>query len=250
MITAKTIDDVIDILSTIISTELAAQSNLALFPILYKTVTERIKRGIVNQEFDNNERMERLDVIFANRFIDAYSQFKEKEPTTDSWAGTFEAAKDDKLIIMQHILLGINAHINLDLGIAAAQTVENLHELNGFQNDFNRINAILESMVEDVQSKIGKVSPLFYILDKVGKGKEDKVVSFSIKLARDGAWLFAHEYHLSSDTCRTINLRDKVIYLLGTKLIHSKSRLVRWTLTTVRWFESKNLAKIAQVLEV
>lgn len=245
---AKTIDDVIDILSSIISSEISSQSNLALFPILYKKVTQRIKLGIENQEFEDNARMERLDVIFANRYLEAYFQCKNGQPTSESWARSFESANDTTLLIMQHLLLGINAHINLDLGIAAAQTVVDGDELVSFQNDFNKINAILESMVDDVQLRIGKVSPLFYLLEKVGKGKEDKVVSFSINLARDGAWLFAHEYFISPDKLGTITLRDTVINVLGTKLKHSKSRVVRWTIKSIRWFESKDIEKISKAL--
>lgn len=245
---AKTIDDVIDILSSIISSEISSQSNLALFPILYKKVTQRIKLGIANQEFENNARMERLDVIFANRYIAAYFQWKDGQPTTESWARSFESANNAKLLIMQHLLLGINAHINLDLGIAAAQTVVDGDELADFEDDFNKINAILEAMVDDVQLSIGKVSPLFYLLEKVGKGKEDKVVSFSINLARDGAWIFAHEYFISPNRLGTVALRDTIISVLGTKLTDSKSRLVRWTIKSIRWFESKNIEKISRVL--
>jgi len=51
--------------------------------------------------------MERFDVAFANRFIQAYYQWhggRLKEP-----------------IILQYILLAMNAHINLDLAIAAME---------------------------------------------------------------------------------------------------------------------------------
>ena len=63
---ATTIDEVTFILEGIITIEVADNSNLAFFPILYKKVTERIKEGIHKKEFDDNPRMERLDVIFAN----------------------------------------------------------------------------------------------------------------------------------------------------------------------------------------
>ena len=55
---AKSIDEVITLLESIIQTESKANSNLAYFPVLYKKVTERIKFGIENNEFENNSRME------------------------------------------------------------------------------------------------------------------------------------------------------------------------------------------------
>ena len=54
MPSATTIDEVITLLSEIITTEASAKSNLAFFPVLYKKVTERIKLGIQNEEFDDN----------------------------------------------------------------------------------------------------------------------------------------------------------------------------------------------------
>ncbi|MGB0949593.1 MAG: DUF5995 family protein [Marinirhabdus sp.] len=146
---------------------------------------------------------------------------------------------------MQQLLLGINAHINLDLGIAVAETVGDDGDLAGFKNDFNKI---LDSMVNDVQNKIGKVSPLFYLLEKVGRGREDKVVSFSINVARDGAWLFANEYHRAVNRPAHLGFRDGVIGVLALKLTTTKSRLLRWAIRSIRWLENKNVKQVAQVL--
>src|SRR5690606_16469830 len=193
----KTIDEVIFKLDEIIEKECANNSCMAYFPILYRKVTVRIKEGILKNEFENNERMEKLDVLFATLYIDAYEGLVHNKPFTRSWKNAFEAAKTGKLLIMQHLLLGINAHINLDLGIAVAETVGDDGELMDFENDFNKINEILASMIANVEAKIISVSPLFGLLDKFGKGREDKLVSFSINVARDGAWLFANQYHIS-----------------------------------------------------
>lgn len=184
---ATSINEVITRLDQIIETECANNSCMAYFPILYRKVTIRIKEGILNNEFENNPRMEKLDVLFANRYIDAYECLSLNKPFSKCWKRAFEAAKTGKLLIMQHLLLGINAHINLDLGIAVAETVGDDGELMDFESDFNKINAILGSMIANVEAKIISVSPLFDLLDRFGKGREDKLVSFSINVARDGA---------------------------------------------------------------
>ena len=245
---ATTIDEVIAILGDIITSEVAAGSNLAFFPILYKKVTERIKEGIAQKEFEDNPRMERLDVIFANRYLAAYFAYKEGEKPSLSWENAFEAAKNQRLLILQHLLLGINAHINLDLGIAVSETVGPQGTLENIHNDFNKINAILASMVDGVQQKIGRVSPFFYLLDKVADGKEDLIATFSINIARDEAWLFANEYHDASDKEAVLSTRDASIGKLALKLSTTKSRILRWAIRFIRWFESKNVAKVADVL--
>ncbi len=246
---AQTIDEVISRLDEIIEVECANNSCMAYFPILYRKVTIRIKEGILKNEFENNQRMEKLDVLFANRYIDAYESLGNNKPFTKSWKNAFEAAKTGKLLIMQHLLLGINAHINLDLGIAVAETVGDDGEMLDFENDFNKINAILASMIASVEAKIISVSPLFGLLDKFGKGREDKLVSFSINVARDGAWLFANQYHISPNKLNEINTRDTVIALLAEKLITQKSWLLKYLVKTIYFFEKKDVLQIVAVLK-
>ena len=242
---ATTIDEVITELEAIIALEKQNNSCLAFFPILYHKVTKRIKAGIEAHEFDDNTRMEHLDVIFANRYIEAYNQYKNGEQPTTSWANAF---KVETAMVMQHLLLGINAHINLDLGIAAALTTGDDH-LADLEMDFNKINAVLGSMVADVKDRIGKVSPLFKLLELVGKGKEDKLVSFSINVARDGAWLFANEYAAAVNKADAISKRDVVIATLADKIVNPKSKLLQVVAKVVRFFEVKEVHKVAEILE-
>jgi hypothetical protein len=246
--TVSTIDDVIARLDEIIDTECARKSPLAYFPILYRKVTLRVKQGIENNEFDNNARMEALDVVFANRYLDAYRCLGEHQPVTGSWQKAFDAAKSGGLLIMQHLLLGINAHINLDLGIAVSDLVGEGGVLAPLENDYNKINAILASMVSDVETRIIAVSPLFGLLEKYGKGKEDLLVSFSIDVAREGAWLFANQYHASSDRNDCLNKRDAVIALLADKLTTCKSWVLKALVGTIYFFETKDVSQVVTAL--
>ena len=246
---ATTIDEVIAQLDQIIDTECANNSCMAYFPILYRKVTLRIKEGILNNEFENNPRMEKLDVLFANRYIEAYKCLGANKPITQSWETAFEASKNGDLLIMQHLLLGINAHINLDLGVAVAETVGDDGNLINFENDFNKINEILGSMISNVEAKIISVSPLFGLLDKFGKGREDKLVSFSINIARDGAWLFANQYHISPNKEMELNARDGIIAILAEKLIRQKSWVLKYLVKIIYFFEKKDVPQIVTVLK-
>ena len=246
---ATTIDEVIIRLDHIIDAECINYSRMAYFPILYRKVTVRIKEGIDNNEFENNQRMERLDVLFANRYINAYECLGANKSFSQSWKNAFEASKNNSLLIMQHLLLGINAHINLDLGIAVADTVGNDGDMMNFENDFNKINEILGSMIADVESKIISVSPLFGLLDKFGKGREDKLVSFSINVARDGAWLFANQYHISPNKETELKTRDTIIAILAEKLIYQKSWVLKYLVKTIAFFEKKDVPQIVAVLK-
>jgi hypothetical protein len=134
---AKSIDEVIARLDAIIEQAIADGDRLGLFAVLYRTVTVAVKDGIAAGRFEDGPRMERLDVVFANRYLDAFDRYRRGEPTTASWRAAFDAGSRSRVVIMQHLLLGMNAHINLDLGIAAAEVAPGAL-LDPMERDFKR----------------------------------------------------------------------------------------------------------------
>lgn len=94
-------------------------------------VTQRVAHGIEKREFNDNPRMEKLDVFFAKRYIDAFYGWQKKEKITHSWQVPFDAADNRSTIVLQQILLGITAHINLDLGLSTMLTMEEKHKKSG-----------------------------------------------------------------------------------------------------------------------
>lgn len=185
-----TIKQIIDRLEDIIEHSTINNSTLGYFAVLYHKVTVKVKEGIDNHFFDDNERMEKLDVIFAKRYLDAYYKYQDNLKVTSSWEKAFEITSDYWPIVLQHLLIGMNAHINLDLGIAAAEVSKN-QPIDSLKNDFNKINDILSSLVNEVQNDLAEIWPtLKFILQKTKK-VDDFLVDFSMELARDGAWKFA-----------------------------------------------------------
>ena len=74
------------------------------FPALYRRVTVGVRDWIRDGRFDDGPRMERLDVLFADRYLDALRAWRAGEPTTRSWAVAFEASEDWWPIVLQHLL--------------------------------------------------------------------------------------------------------------------------------------------------
>ena len=189
---AATIDEVIQLLQEIIQQSITEKSTKGYFAVLYLKVTQKVKEGIQNGTFENGPRMEKLDVIFANRYIKAYYQYQTQQPTSKSWEAAFVEADNYWIIVLQHLLLGMNAHINLDLGIAAAQ-ISPKDEIHSLQNDFNTINTILSSLVADVEKDLTEVWPILkWILEKT-KSIDTFLIDFSMQKAREGAWKYALE---------------------------------------------------------
>lgn len=190
----NSIEEVITALNKIIAESVEKNDPAGYFASLYRKVTIKVKEGIASGFFDDGHRMELLDVAFAKRYLAAYESHRKNEPVTESWKITFELYHLYWPIVLQHLLLGMNAHINLDLGIAATE-VSKGKNLADLESDFNRINEILSSLVREVQGDLSAVWPaLKYLLKWSGK-IDDYLVDFSMKLARDGAWKFANQFH-------------------------------------------------------
>lgn len=68
----NSINEVINELEKIISESEKTNNPLGYFAVLYRKVTIKVKEGIEYNLFDDSPRMEKLDVIFAKRYIDAY----------------------------------------------------------------------------------------------------------------------------------------------------------------------------------
>lgn len=186
----KTIDDVILELGLIIEECETNRDALGYFAALYQKVTIKVKEGILNNDFDDGPRMEKLDVIFALRYIEANHAWKEGRPVTESWRCAFKMSEKFWPVVFQHLLIGMNAHINLDLGIAAAE-VSHGKDIQALQDDFNRINEILSGLVKEVQDNLALIWPTLKFLLKLSGKVDDFMVDFSMKLARNGAWKFA-----------------------------------------------------------
>ena len=243
----QTIDEVISELENIKAECRTNESALGFFALLYCEVTKSVKQGILDKKFEDNPRMEKLDILFANRYIDAYRAFQNNKKVTTSWLVAFESSKEP-LLILQHIFLGINAHINLDLGIAAAETMfgKNVEDIN---TDFNSINTLLGEMIDSFQERLNKASPVFKWVDKLAGDNEEKLMGFSIIGAREGAWKFTKEYHRSNDQTSLLMKRDKKVAKIGDIVKFTKSKFITFIVKIVRLLEKKDVNTIMNILE-
>ncbi|MFO7563009.1 MAG: DUF5995 family protein [Enhygromyxa sp.] len=183
---ARTIPEVITLLQQVIAEEAAAQSRLALFPALYCELTQRLAAGLAAGEFKERERIEQVGARFANRYFDALTAHRSGAKPSKSWAVSFEQAASGRLLTVQDLLLGINAHINLDLSIATAEIGgERVHELHA---DFLHVNVLLEDLFDRTQNILGAMSPFLDLLDRLGGDKDEWLGNFVLKKARDVAW--------------------------------------------------------------
>jgi hypothetical protein len=183
----RTIDDVLRALRVVVDEAVAAGSRTGYFAALYRQITVEVARAIDDGRFDDGERMSRLDAVFAERYLHALCAWRAGADISRSWRTAFRAADDDRPVLVQHLVLGVNAHINLDLAVAAARTSpgEAIHDL---ERDFDLINEILVDALARVQVALADLSPLLGALDLVLGRLDEEIVGFNVVRARSEAW--------------------------------------------------------------
>ncbi len=183
----KTIAEVIGALEAVVAWCYEEDLRHGYFAQVYLATTKEVARGLEAGEFVDGERLEELDVVFACRYLDALDAYAYGYECSSSWRCAFDADRRGDMLILQHILLGMNAHINLDLGVAAAEVAPGA-AIGGIETDFNRINQLLARLVDRVEDALGSTNPLFALGDRLIGGIDEAMIKFSIEAARKHAW--------------------------------------------------------------
>lgn len=246
---ARTIDEVIAQLDEVIAQSRREHSRLGYFALLYRNVTVKVKEGIQAGMFEDGARMERFDVIFASRYLDAYESYRRGAATSKCWLASFRAADNWFPIVLQHLLLGMNAHINLDLAIAAAEVAPG-DTIDGLKHDFERINDILGALIGDVQDRLARISYYMTIVDRFGGRTDEALMNFSINKAREASWRVAVRLAkmTPAEREREIEEIDTGVALLA-RLIQYPGLKLRTANILVRFSEGRNLTRIYDILQ-
>jgi Family of unknown function (DUF5995) len=240
----NSISDVIEQLDEIVKKSTQKNDRAGYFAALYKRVTVAVSEKIKEGYFDDNAGMEKLDIVFANRYLLAYEQYYNGKTCTGSWQLAFDTTRLWKPMVLHHLIAGMNAHISLDLGIAAA-TVAPGQKITDIHKDFNKINTILASLVDEVKNELYSMWPLSKLLAKLNIGKlENQVAGFSMNIARDAAWQVAIDYaSLNTPEQKEIYVaeRDASVKAFGNKLLFP-GFLMRNIMGLFRIFEFGSIA--------
>jgi uncharacterized protein DUF5995 len=184
-----TIDDVLHGIDKTLDWSVNAQNTIGYFAVLYKRVTVAIRDAINEGQFDRGAQIEELDVVFAKRYFDALNSYfypDEYKGLTLPWEVTFVG--DPKATILQHMMAGLNAHITFDLAPAVLAIAAD--SLNVFEDDFNRVNAVLGSQIPGVLDVVVQLSPEVRWLRRAIPN-EIGLLRRVLKKLRKSAWYFA-----------------------------------------------------------
>lgn len=245
---AETIPEVLARLDQEIEQAVRHGSRNAYFACLYRAVTRRVLEGIEAGRFEDAPRMARLDAVFANRYLAALHAYRSRGRPSESWRIAFDAAAKGRLSILQDLLMGMNAHINLDLGIAAAEVAPGT-SLRALKRDFDEISKLLGEMLDDVQDRLARVSPWLGLLDRVGGRSDEEICSFCLGGSRDMAWKWAEKLARTeaAELPEQIDCLDRAVVIL-THPIQRPTPMIATALAVVRAREPREVGRVVAAL--
>jgi len=211
---------------------LSADGADGYFAAMYARVTERVDHARAGGRFADGDGM----AVFARTFADWYIGPRHgSRPMPSCWRATFDVADDGRLLIVQHLLLAINAHVNHDLPQVVVELSGGGRSLESLRPDFDAINDILAETQTDIVRDLGRVSGLTQWAAVAGGGR---LFAFSLDRARDQAWATAERLHRSDDVTRAMEVAelDRIVTALAF-MITRPSAPVRRLLRIPRWFE-------------
>ncbi len=247
---AETINGVLLSLSRVIEWSKQNNSRLGYFAALYRKVTRAVQQGIADGLFADGPRMERLDVLFANRYLAALESYtQEQEPIPHAWRLTFDTAEMWWPVVLQHLFLGMNAHINMDLAIAAAETGPP-DQLAALRQDFFTINTLLAGLVQETVEELGTIWPLLRLMERFARESGQGLTDVGMWLSRGQAWRRAEELALLApvERAQRIDHLDSSVAALSRLLLPS-GRWIRLLLYLIRIGELRFVPTIIEILE-
>jgi hypothetical protein len=144
---------------------------------------------------------------FADYYFAALDRFEQDEPNTPPvWKLAFDATSDEDVMTLQHLLLGVNAHINFDLvfslyDLLQTEWAEATSELRETRHaDHELVNRIIGETTDVVQDQVvEQFSPWTDMLDKLLGPLDEWLTSRLISQWREDVWDTAVRYLEAAD---------------------------------------------------
>lgn len=246
---AKSVDDVLARLDTVVDWSIDVGSAIGYFASVYRRATLSVKDALDNGRFNDRERMHRLDVMFAQRYFDALNAHFHPgryETPTSVWQWALAGTTYDEPIIFQHLLTGLNAHINLDLAIATS--VVGGKDLDSLRGDFNIINGLLAGQVAGVLDQMAKISPRIATVRRLIPNEVGMIAKLLVQF-RDASWSFAKKLQVDAKNREaSMDEHDSWASVLATCYLHPRGRMghITWW---VAEDESRDVKRNISVLD-
>ncbi len=173
----------------------ANKDNRTIFLHCYSMMTSNMLVAIEQKKFEDNSWVNRLLHRFADYYFDALTCYDCGEATPKVWQEVHRAAATKHLHVIQHLLLGVNAHINYDLVLTLYDMLS--PEWGGLSdemrekryNDHCLVNTIIGDTIDKVQDEVvEKYAPAMEVIDTLMGRLDEFLLLRLISDWRESVW--------------------------------------------------------------
>ncbi|HSR50722.1 MAG TPA: DUF5995 family protein [Acidobacteriota bacterium] len=241
---------ILEDLETVVVRSLRDSDRIGYFAAFHGWVVKEVQIGLERGYFVDAERVERLHCNFSRRYLEALASYRHGNGLARCWRSAFEAASSKRFLILQHLLLALNAHVNLDLGIAVNRVAPSAARLKEVESDFVRLCRILDGMVGQVQRRIVEISPWIGLLDRMGQRKKGRFVDFSTRAAGKASWKVSKDLSvLNSQQQRELLRTLDGAVMASQRRLEGRKPHVRLAMWLVRRKESSDIRRNIQFFQ-
>jgi hypothetical protein len=188
------IDDLLERMRADLSVLTAAGDARRFFHATYMRTTQAVADEIARGGFADGDWVRRWDLAFAELYVDAaLGADLAGQPIPGPWRVAFDAAASRPgAPPLQHVLFGINAHINYDLPQALLAVIspaefDDPELLRRRATDHGHVDAVLQSRVGAEDDELGAVSKVT-LLDRLLRPANRAASRRFLAEAREKVW--------------------------------------------------------------
>lgn len=166
----------------------------SIFADAYGTMTSNMVAAIEQGDFGDCDWVDRLLHRFADYYFEAVDAYDSNGDCPRVWRHALDGTRSEELHPLQHLFLGINAHINYDLAFALADVLDDWNSLDNALRDarhadHDAVNLVIARTVDEVQVRVVEpLSPAMGFLDRLLGSVDEWAFSRLIAGWRDAVW--------------------------------------------------------------
>ena len=186
----QTFDDVVEGLGTLERRFRQRADRRSVFSTLYGAVSVAARERVAQRSFEDNQWVQRYAVGFANMYRVALEHYEAGRlaEVPRAWQLCFDFSAGGNGLVLQDLLLAVNAHVNHDLAFALS-AVSIGPDRASRHRDHTRVNQIFASVLETATERIASLyAPGLRTIDESAGQIDELVGLFSIEVARESAW--------------------------------------------------------------
>lgn len=152
------VDEALASLDTVAERLQADGDALAAFPDIYGIITRKVAEQIVRPDgmFLESGWISRLAGRFCERYLETLRWSMERRPQDcEAWGATYACSSMRRTLPVQHVMLGLSAHINFDLALGIYETIrefghaDDAEQMARYKHDHDAVNNLLLASVSE-----------------------------------------------------------------------------------------------------